>query len=160
MEQRLATCLDMTCLFAAVMEQAGLNPIILLTGDHAFAGVWLVDDLFAEAAGDDARRVAKRVELGEIFVFDPTMTTISNADFLASSDNAKRLLSEPERVQCVLDLAQCRKRRISPLPIGSRQTGADAVPLSPSAASNETVFRGRRKIIFAILVGYAYPESI
>src|SRR5690606_3833568 len=40
-EDRLATCLDTTLLFAAAWEAAGLHPVVLLFDGHAAAGVWL-----------------------------------------------------------------------------------------------------------------------
>ena len=39
LDGRVATCLDTALLFAAALEQAGLNPIVVLTKGHAFAGV-------------------------------------------------------------------------------------------------------------------------
>ena len=39
LEAGLATCLDTALLFAAVLEQAGLYPVIVLTRGHAFAGL-------------------------------------------------------------------------------------------------------------------------
>ncbi|WP_331715163.1 hypothetical protein [Pseudomonas arsenicoxydans] len=36
----LATCLDLTLLFCAALEQIGLNPVIVFTHGHAFAGLW------------------------------------------------------------------------------------------------------------------------
>lgn len=41
-EERLATCLDTTLLFAAGLEAAGLHPVILMFNGHAAVGVWLV----------------------------------------------------------------------------------------------------------------------
>ena len=37
----LATCLDLALLFCSALEQAGLNPLLIFTKGHAFAGVWL-----------------------------------------------------------------------------------------------------------------------
>src|SRR5690606_29107398 len=48
-EQRLATCLDTTLLFAAALEAAGLHPVILMFRGHAAAGVWLTKRTFAQA---------------------------------------------------------------------------------------------------------------
>ena len=45
-EQGLATCFDTTMLFCALLEQAGLNPLIIFTHGHAFAGVWLKNEEF------------------------------------------------------------------------------------------------------------------
>jgi len=38
-ESGLATCLDLTLLFCAALEQAGLHPIVVFTEGHAFPGV-------------------------------------------------------------------------------------------------------------------------
>ena len=41
LEGKVATCLDTTLLFAAALEQASLNPLIIFIKGHAFVGVWL-----------------------------------------------------------------------------------------------------------------------
>lgn len=40
-QQRLGTCMDMTLLYAALLEAMGLHPILVLITGHIFAGVWL-----------------------------------------------------------------------------------------------------------------------
>ena len=44
---KFATCLDITLLFCACIEQAGLNPIIFIQKGHTFAGVWL-EEIFTD----------------------------------------------------------------------------------------------------------------
>ncbi|MBP8301265.1 MAG: DNA helicase, partial [Planctomycetes bacterium] len=39
---RLATCLDLAVLYAAVLEHIGLRPLVVLQNGHAFVGAWLV----------------------------------------------------------------------------------------------------------------------
>src|SRR3954468_8671083 len=41
LDPKVATCLDTALLFAAALEQSGLNPLLVLTQGHAFVGVWL-----------------------------------------------------------------------------------------------------------------------
>ncbi len=43
---RLGTCLDTALLFASVMEQCGLHPVVLLQTGHAYVGCHLVDHYF------------------------------------------------------------------------------------------------------------------
>ena len=38
-EHGLATCFDLALFFCAAIEQAGLNPVLVFTKGHAFAGV-------------------------------------------------------------------------------------------------------------------------
>ncbi|WP_020016573.1 DUF4011 domain-containing protein [Promicromonospora sukumoe] len=43
LDDRYGTCLDLSVLYAAVLEAAGLHPVIVVTQDHAFAG-YLTED--------------------------------------------------------------------------------------------------------------------
>lgn len=52
-ESGLATCLDLTLLFCAAIEQAGLNPLMVFTKGHTFAGVWLKAEEFSTTVVDD-----------------------------------------------------------------------------------------------------------
>src|SRR5690606_6072059 len=75
LENKLGTCLDLVVLAAACLEQAGLHPLLPILAGHAFAGVWLEDECFSDCSTDDALRLRKRVELGEICVFETTLIT-------------------------------------------------------------------------------------
>ena len=117
LEAGMATCLDLALLTAACLEQAGLNAIILLVTGHAFTGVWLNDECFPEAAIVDLLRLRKRVDLGEIAVFDPTGVTSRPAlTFQNAVDEAKRRLRDDDEIICVIDVRRARKGRIRPLP--------------------------------------------
>ena len=47
-QYRLGTCLDTAILFASVMEQCGLHPVIMLQNGHAYIGCHLVDRYFSD----------------------------------------------------------------------------------------------------------------
>lgn len=49
-QEHSATCLDSTCLFAAVMEECGLHPVVMLNNNHAFVGCHLLDSQFFSKA--------------------------------------------------------------------------------------------------------------
>lgn len=59
----LATCMDLTLLFASCLEQANLNPLLIFTQGHAFVGLWLRDEEFSTAVVDDITAVRKRLQL-------------------------------------------------------------------------------------------------
>lgn len=42
----LGTCMDLTLLFCSALEQIGLNPVVVFTRGHAFAGLWLKPEEF------------------------------------------------------------------------------------------------------------------
>ena len=46
------TCLDLTVLLAALMEQVGLRPLVVLVPGHAFVGCWTTEESFDEAVVD------------------------------------------------------------------------------------------------------------
>ena len=114
----IATCLDTAVLFAAAIEQAGLNPLVILTKGHAFAGVWLQPQEFASLVTDDAAAVRKRVDLKELAVFETTLATQAYApSFSRAADVGRRQIAEEVDDQFVmaLDLRRARMRRIRPL---------------------------------------------
>ena len=115
-----ATCLDITLLFAAALEQAGLNPIVVFTRGHAFPGVWLQPEEFSSLAVDDASALRKRIELQELIVFESTLVTEKSAavSLSAAIERGKRQISEEaeDSFQVAVDIRRARMQRIRPLP--------------------------------------------
>ena len=66
LENRVATCLDSTMLFTSALEQAGLNPIVVLPKNHAVAGVWLQPEGLSAIVIDEAEILRKRIQLREL----------------------------------------------------------------------------------------------
>src|SRR5690606_22964374 len=88
-EERLATCLDTTLLFAAALEAAGLHPVILMFQGHAAAGVWLSKRTFANAIETDQMEVRKALASRELIVFETTGVTHRPA---MTMESAQRVL--------------------------------------------------------------------
>ncbi len=129
-ESRLATCLDLAVLAASCLEQAGLHPLVVITTGHAFVGVWLEDETFADVATDDLLRLRKRVELGRITLFETTLVTHEPAvPFEQAVKEALKHLEEESAFRCVVDIRRARKSRIRPLPLRT-----ELAPTSPAAA--------------------------
>ncbi|HTF67814.1 MAG TPA: DUF4011 domain-containing protein, partial [Edaphobacter sp.] len=121
-EQGLATCLDTALLFAATLEQAGLNPIVILTKGHAFTGVWLQPQEFASLITEDASAVRKRVALQELLVFETTLCMQSNGPgFSKAIAEGNRQIAEEREADFVmaLDLRRARMQRLRPLAISA-----------------------------------------
>ncbi len=117
-EERLATCLDLAVVVAACLEQAGLHALLVLVEGHAFAGVWLDETSFPEPAIEDAALLERRVELGEICVFDPTLVTARPVcGFDVAMAAARARLHEPQKFSCVIDVERARKGGLRPLPL-------------------------------------------
>ncbi|WP_019906761.1 DUF3320 domain-containing protein [Methylobacterium sp. 77] len=126
-QRRLATCLDLTLLWAACCEQAGLNPLLILTRGHALIGLWLVDETLPETIGDDAQALRKRRDLQELILVETTILTADPPGLFADAVAAGGRLIEADAeapLEIVLDLRRARLAGIRPLDMG--ETGLPA----------------------------------
>ncbi|MEO8297276.1 MAG: DUF3320 domain-containing protein [Burkholderiales bacterium] len=117
-ESGLATCLDLALLFCAAIEQAGLNPLLVFTKGHAFAGVWLKAEEFSTTVVDDVTALRKRVKLRELLLFETTLATQRPApSFSFASQHAAQQIAEEneEAFELAVDIRRARLQRIKPL---------------------------------------------
>lgn len=115
----VATCLDTALLFAAAIEQAGMNPLVIMTRGHAFVGAWLQPQEFSSLLTDDASAVRKRVELKELVVFETTLATNAHAPgFSAAVDEGIRQLADDDFIMAI-DIRRARMQRIKPLALAA-----------------------------------------
>ena len=118
LQQRRGNCLDLTLLYASCMEAVGLNPLLLLTEDHVFSGVWLEDMSFPEAVQYDDSVVSKRLALGvnEIAVAESTaVVSGKKCSFDEARQAAEKQLGSG-KIECVIDVKRARISGILPLP--------------------------------------------
>lgn len=131
-ESGLGTCLDLALLFAAALEQAHLNPVLVFTQGHAFTGVWLKSEEFSTAVVDDVTALRKRIKLKELVLFETTVVTHRPAaSFSQACELGTRHLAEEQEDQFELavDVRRARRARIKPLAL------AEAVPAVPVEAA-------------------------
>lgn len=117
--QGLATCLDTALLFAAAIEQAGLNPLVAFTKGHAFAGAWLQPQTLLGLTTDDPMELRKAVAQRELILFETTLATGPNPiPFNKAMKEAIRQIEEDRETEFVyaIDVKQARGRQITPLP--------------------------------------------
>ena len=118
----LATCIDTALLFAAALEQAGLDPLIVLVKEHAFAGVWLQPQKFPALLTEDASELRKALASKEMVVFETTLATgAAPAGFARAKAEAERLLDPALDGDFVfaLDVRRARMQRLRPLALPS-----------------------------------------
>ncbi|RVT95032.1 DUF3320 domain-containing protein [Sphingomonas crocodyli] len=135
LDGRLATCLDTTLLFSAALEQANLNPLLILTEGHAFIGVWLQPVEFATLVTDEAAALRRRFDLDDLVVFETTLATQSSpAGFGQAMATARRQIAEEADAQfeMAIDVRRARMQKIRPL--GVAATGRTAGPDMPEVA--------------------------
>ncbi|WP_448676815.1 DUF4011 domain-containing protein [Delftia acidovorans] len=123
----LATCLDLTLLFASCLEQAHLNPLLVFTRGHAFVGLWLGRQEFSTAVVDDITAVRKRLKLQELVVFETTLAAQGQAVAFsqAIAQGARQLAEEHEdQFELLVDVRRARMQRIRPLALAQPQDAA------------------------------------
>lgn len=131
-ESGLATCLDTTVLFAAALEQAGLNALVAFTEGHALCGVFLQPQTLQAVTTDEAADLRRRMDLDELILFETTLVTNEPpARFKQAIDAGKRRVSEAVEDEFVygLDIKRARAQQITPL--ASQAATAVAEPGEP-----------------------------
>lgn len=114
----LATCLDSTLFMCAVLEQCGLNPVIVFTEGHALGGVWLRDETFASAVVDDVTALRKRVMLKELLLFESTLLSrLPLTSLKTAAMKGWKQIAEGNRAEfeLLVDIKRARMQRVRPL---------------------------------------------
>lgn len=131
-EQKFATCMDMTILFASCMESFGLHPVLITAPGHIFAGVWLTaKGKLQEPVLSDAKLIQKYIEDGQLVAVE---CTAMNAGKDISYEEAKEIANKTlkaiadnniEDHECI-DVQIARAIGVRPLPMRvHRQVSAD-----------------------------------
>jgi len=137
--ERFGTCLDLTLLFAACCERAGLHPLVLMHEGHAYAGCWLEERTFPDSAaeGSDALQQCRKLETEQmITVFETTIVASEAPGLLADAERLAREHLETEKpFSLALDVRRARIARIVPLPIPGMAYNSSAPDSSNAAAT-------------------------
>lgn len=143
LDARIGTCLDLTLIFCSALEQAGLNPIVVFTKGHAFAGVWLRQEEFSSVVVDDVTAIRKRVRLKELVLFETTLTTHRPVpSFTFATESAASAIAEErdEEFELIVDIRRARLQRIKPLASGDGQgerlSSEDAIQVTTATFDN------------------------
>ncbi len=136
---RMGTCLDLAVLVAAALEQCGLHPVIAVTANHAFPGVWLIDDHLPVASTDDPTTARKLAGVSDMAFVDITSATSRPPiPFATAAEEAARLLAQDAEFRMLLDVRAARLAGILPLPVRGpapvAAAGAGPAPVEGSAA--------------------------
>ena len=127
-QYRLGTCLDTSILFASVLEQCGLHPVIMLQAGHAYIGCHLTERYFPDIPMDDLQAIRKQVDLDEFLVVETTMVT-GDATFSAAEAAARsEHLNIDGEFQCAIDIVRARYSGIRPLPLKRSINGIELIP--------------------------------
>lgn len=126
----LATCLDSSLLFAAAIEAVGLNPVIIMTEGHCFAGAWLFEKkLLNQIVESDVSEIRKALAGHELVTFETTLVTQSPCGrFPDAVRTAKSATQESQegRFVAAIDIQRARMAQIRPLASHSTPAKSDA----------------------------------
>lgn len=118
LENGLATCLDTSVLFAAALEAAGLNSVVVMLDGHAIAAVWLVKRTLPKTQETDITELRKAIAARELVAFETTgITHRPPLTFQQAIKLGTEKLSDesPQRFVSAVDVARSRSSGIMPL---------------------------------------------
>lgn len=125
-ENKQGTCLDLALTFASLLEAMGLNPVIVLEKDHAYAGCWLVKKSFTDCIQDDFSALNKRIADGinELILVETTFFTAGqSASFEAAAERGIENFKNEKNFEEAIDISRCRGCGILPMPVKVTENG-------------------------------------
>ena len=158
--ERLATCLDLTLLYAALLEHVGLQPLLIIQNGHAFVGVWLSAENSKTVTVGSGVEVRKAVAAGSLTVLESTIATVvpaqSSARALAAAE--QRLLDD-KQFRIAIDVAAARRTGIKPLPMRTSTYEALVGELPPLHASDEGHIDQVADVPEALVLSHTTPQD-
>ena len=125
MEEKFGTCMDMTLLYAALLEGMDLHPMLVLIHGHIFAGVWLKERTQKELEKcdvviDNIEQLTKRINNGTDELTFVECTDMCAGDeptsFAEAEAHAKRYNLKPEKFEMCIDVYLSRINGVKSIP--------------------------------------------
>lgn len=115
---KLGNCIELTILFASVLEAIGIHSAIIIQQGHAYLAVWLVDDCCQYSVCDDVSFVEKKCSKGisEMLVLESTKITDEKTSFDDALEKASLNLADISKFVMMIDIHRCRLEGIRPMP--------------------------------------------
>jgi DNA polymerase III delta prime subunit len=118
LEHKRGCCLDLAVMQAALAEQCGLHPFVVIVQGHAFSGAWLEEFSLKVATLEDPAALRKRIKLGQALVVDSS-SLAEGVDFEEARRTAERALEDPARFVAVVDVHRARLEGVRPLSLSA-----------------------------------------
>lgn len=135
------TCLDTTVAFAAVLEHAGIRPLLWLLPGHAFVGYWRGELALPAVVVEDFHDLVNLLEVGAMRCLETTLLTRNPPGGMADAERAAfDQLREIDETHGIVDVWMARLSRIYPLPARRRQGDTvQVINYQPAAAASVPV---------------------
>lgn len=145
MQQKFATCMDITVLFASCLESFGLHPVLITAPAHIFAGVWLTSKgRCNEPVLSDTAQLRKLIKEKELVALECTAMTLGkNLSYKEAKKEAEEILKALDENKVpdndCIDVQLVRNIGIRPIPMRRNPAGVIAEPSveAPAIASGE-----------------------
>lgn len=134
MQQKFATCMDITVLFASCLESFGLHPVLITAPAHIFAGVWLTSKgRCSEPVISDTAQLRKFIKEGKLVALECTdMTLGKNLSYKEAKKEAEEILKALDENKIpdndCIDVQLVRNIGIRPIPMRRNPAGVIAEP--------------------------------
>ncbi|MFT9099057.1 MAG: DUF4011 domain-containing protein [Zymomonas mobilis subsp. pomaceae] len=115
---QIANRLDCALLLAAVLEKAGLNPLVILLKETVLTGVWLQPIEFASLITDEAAALRRRIDLKDILLLDSgfILQRIPASLTIAEKSALRKIAPEfASDFEMAIDIHRARLQKIRPL---------------------------------------------
>lgn len=134
MQQKFATCIDITVLFASCLESFGLHPVLITAPAHIFAGVWLTSKgRCSEPVLSDTAQLRKLIKEGKLVALECTAMTLGkNLSYKEARKEAEEILKALDENKIpdndCIDVQLVRNIGIRPIPMRRNPAGVIAEP--------------------------------
>lgn len=161
LQQKIATCLDISLLYASCLEAAGLHPLLIIKPGHIFCGLWLEELTFPESICDDVSLLTKRLASGinEIAVVECTaMNAGKNMTFDEAQAAGQNQLTGADAIELILDVSRARLSGVKPLPV--RIATEHGWEFPPQEVPRQDTPQAPDALSAATAVGTGAPEAL
>ena len=158
--ERLATCLDLTLLYAALLEHVGLQPLLVMQNGHAFVGVWLSAENSKTVTIGSGVEVRKAVAAGSLTVLESTIATVVPTQSIARAlAAAEQRLLDDRQFRVAVDVSAARRTGIKPLPMRTSTYEALIGELPPLHASHDADIAETSNVQEALVLPHVTPKD-
>ena len=143
LNKRCGTCLDTTLMLAALVAQAGFNPIVILIQGHAYMGIMLRDSSLPTVVVQDVATIRNLLQLGELMLLETTQMTHRSSgepvSFEGTQATARRSIMQMEDTDyfLALDIVRIWSTGIHPIAATQQEAVAGDLPAPEAPTAGE-----------------------
>lgn len=116
--EKKGTAVDLSVLFASVLEDIGLHSVLCLKDSQALVGCFLEEDFFlANSIEDGYSHVQSLEQQDKLILIDVQNLTNPIVGFKEAVDKCKAIVVKPKEFFRAIDVSICRDGGIFPLPL-------------------------------------------